>query len=408
VNRLLRYLHVILKWRKLIFFNVLVLTLIAAIVSLVLPHRYTATAQLLPPPEEDMFGLSSVLGGGLSSGGLRRLIGGGKLGGQSPSDLMVGILSSRTVMGKVVERCSIIECSRVKRGSLEEALKALGAMTDLSVADDGIVGIAVEAKTPQLAADIANCYVEELDDFLRHSNVSSGRNMRVFIEGRLDEVENALAVVQESLEVFQQRHRVISIDDETKAAIDAYADLRSQLHLEQAELAMMESVSGLGNPQVARMKRQIRAMRGQLARLEAGGVGDGFGVGFGVSFESLPSVAAEYLRRYRDFKLQDGAYEMLYQQLEYAKIMEARDMPTLTVLDHAVPPERRSSPHRTVIIIVVLLFGLFAGIAFAFVLEYFGHIRDTRPEEYQSWQEVRSQFAAMAGRTGGLLSRKKK
>jgi len=404
VNRLQRGLHVILKWRKLMLLNTLVLTLVAVVISLVLPPRYTATAQLLPPPEDDVFGMSSVLG---SVGGSFGRLQAGMLGTPTPSDMMIGIFKSRTIMEKVIERCSIIQRYRVKRSSMQRAVKILHGMTGLSAGDEGIVRIAVEAKTPQLAADVANCYLEELDDFLRHSNISRGRNVRVFVERRLGEVEDELVVAQESLEVFQQRHRTYAVDDETRAAIETYSGLMSHLYAKRAELAMQKAVSGRYNPHVARMNREIRALRSQLAKLEAGS-GGGFGIGFGVPLESLPSVAAEYLRRYRGFRIQEEAYEMLSQQYEHARILEARDVPTLTVLDYAVPPERRSFPRRTLIVAAVFIFSLVMGVGFALVSEYFSHIRTARPEEYQGWREIGGQFAAIARHVGRLFLRKKK
>lgn len=396
MNRLLQYLRVILKWRKLIFYNTLILTVLATGISFVLPQRFTAVAQLLPPPEDDMLGMSSILGGGLSSGSrLSRLRLGGMLGGSTPSDLMVGILGSRSVMQRVAERCSIIQHYRIQKNSMERALKTLGEMTALKATDEGIVRISVEAKTRELAAKVANAYIAELDDFLRHSNISQGRNMRLFLERRLGEVESVMAATQESLQVFQQYHKTVSLDDETKAAIETYAKLKSQLYLRQAELSVVEGVSVSDNPHVASLKGEVGAFQDQLRKLERGGSKTGFGVGFGVPFESLPSVGAEFARRYRDFKIQEEAYSMLYQQYEYAKIMEARDTPAITVLDYAVPPERWSSPRRLVIVVVVFLFSTAVGIACAFVSEYFQHLRSVRPEEYNRWQEIGGQFRAL-------------
>ncbi len=353
-----------------------------------------------------MLGLTSVLGGGMS-GSLGRLRS-GMMGASTPSDLMVGILESRTVMDKVVAKCSIVEHYRVKEHSREKARKILSRMTSLATSDEGIVSLAVESKTPRLAADIANCYIEELDDFLRHSNMSRGRNTRLFIECRLSEVESTLAVAQDSLQVFQRRHRVASIDEETQVAIGVYAKLKSQQYLKQAELGMIQAVSSPDNPYVLGLEREVAAFQEQLRKLERVGSKQGFGVGFAVSFESLPAVAAEFLWRYRDFKTQEEAYSMLYQQYEYAKIMEARDTPTLTVLDHAVPPERRSFPRRSVIVLAVFLFSLAMGIGFAFVSEYFQRIQAIRPGEYQGWQEIGSQFAEMARYVGRFFARKKK
>ncbi|MEO0080885.1 MAG: Wzz/FepE/Etk N-terminal domain-containing protein [candidate division WOR-3 bacterium] len=399
MNRLLQYLRVVIKWRRLIFYNTLVMTVLAVVISFILPQRFTAVAQLLPPPEDDMLGMSSILGSsGFGTSRLSRLRLGSMLGGSTPSDLMVGIMGSRSVMQKVVERCSIIYHYRIKKNSIESAIKTLRKLTNLSVSDDGIVKIRVDAKTPALAAAIANSYVEELDDFLRHSNISRGRNMRLFLERRVEEVESSLAVARESLEAFQQRHKTVSVNDETKAAVEAYAKLKSQLYLRQAELGMVEEVSGLENPYATSLRGEVDAFQNQLKKLERGGSRTGFGAGFGVPFESLPSVAAEFLRRYQDLKIQEETYAMLYQQYEYAKILEARDTPSITVLDYAVPPEKRSFPRRLVITLAVLCFSLLASIAFALVSEYFHHLSVTRPQEYAGWQEVGAQIVQLLRR----------
>lgn len=402
MTRLLQYLRVLFRWRKLILVNALAITLLAAVVSMVLPFRFSATAQILPPPEDDPLGLASVLGGGSAAGRLRRLAT-GNLGGGTSSDLMVGILGSRSVMEKVAESCSIIERLGIKRGSVEEALKALGRMTSFTVSDEGIVRVDVETKSPDWAAEIANCYVDELDAFLRSSNISRGRNMRRFVGRRLAEVESELALAQESLRVFQELHRTASVDKETEAAIDAYASLKSQLLVKEAELGLMRELASETNPYAVSLESETRALRAQLRRFEVEGGKDGFGVGFAVPFDRLPAVAGEYLRRYRDFKISEETYAMLYQQYEQARIMEARDTPTLTVLDWAVPPEKRSFPRRFLVVLAAFVFSLFAGIAFALGAEYFVHLRDVRPDEYAAWDGLRHQSF---GLLRGLFRRK--
>ena len=178
MNKLIGHIEVLLRWHRLIVVNVVVITLAAVVVSFVLPARYTAVARLLPPPEDDAYGLAGLLGGGLSNR-LGRL-GGGLLGATTPSDVVVGVLESQTVLSKVVERCSILDIYHVKRRSTEQAERLLKKMTDIAVSDEGIVSVAVEGKTPELAARIANCYVDELDEFLRTSNVNRGRQCQAF------------------------------------------------------------------------------------------------------------------------------------------------------------------------------------------------------------------------------------
>jgi capsule polysaccharide export protein KpsE/RkpR len=340
-----------------------------------------------------MFGLTSVLGGGVGSG-LSRLKA-GLTGATTPSDLMIGILGSRTVVQTVAVRCSLSRYYRIRTPTPELLVKQLRGMTELTASDDGIVKIAVEANARTLAARVANAYVAELDSFLRNSNVSRGRNMRIFIEHRLAQVESSLTIARDSLRSFQQTHKVVTVDDETRAAIDAYAKMRSQMSAKEAELDAARAAASDDNPYVVSLAREISGMRGELGKIEAGGSSAGFGVGFGVPFERLPGVAAEFARRYQDFRIQQEAYSTLYQQYEYARVLEARDAPTLTVLDYAVPPERRSFPRRTLIVCAVLGFSFFAGVAFAMIAEYFASIKTTRPEEYEAWRDIAGDLVSL-------------
>ena len=407
MNRVVKYLSVILKWRRLIFWNTLALTVIAIVVSFILPHRYTATAQLLPPSDEgDIFGLTSLLGGG-AGGGLSKLRA-GLTGASTGSDLMIGILKSRTVMQRVAEQCSIAKYYRIRKPSPERVVKQLGEMTKLAAADNGIVRISVEAKTRELAARVANTYVAELDSFLRYSNISRGRNMRVFIEKRLGQLDSSLVAAGESLRVFQQANKVASVEDETKAAIDAYAKMKSELSLLEAEYEAARSGARDDNPYVDNLRREVAASREELRKLERGGGASGFGVGFGVSFEHLPAVAARFARKYLDFKIQQEAYAALNEQYEYARVLEARDAPTLTVLDYAVPPERRSFPRRLVIVFAVFVFCLVAGVVFAFVADYFDFLKNSRPEEYQGWLSIWNQLLTSFRLLRPAPSRKRK
>ncbi len=392
MNRVVKYLSVILKWRRLIFWNTLALTAIAVVVSFLLPLRFTATARLLPPSDEgDIFGMTNLLGGG-AAGGLSKLRA-GLTGASTGSDLMVGILGSRTIMQHVAERCSVAKYYIVRKPSPEKAVRQLKDMTKLSASDDGIVSISVEAKTRSLAAQVANAYVAELDSFLRYSNISRGHNMRVFLGKRIGQLESTMAAAGDSLRLFQQANRVTSVEDETRAAVDAYAKMKAELSLQEAEYEAARSGARDDNPYVDNLRREVAASREELRKLEQGGGTSGFGVGFGVSFQKLPTVAAQFAIKYLDFKVQQEAYATLYQQYEYARVLEARDAPALTVLDYAVPPERKSFPKRTIIAAVVFLFALAAGIAFAFVAEYFGFIRSARPEEYQGWREIWGEVA---------------
>ena len=378
------YFKVIVKWRRLIAFNTAVVTVLAVIISLVLPKKYTATATLLPPVEQtEVLGISSLLGtGGL--GGMARMA--GLPGMATASDVFAKILSSRRVMEAVVQKCDLMDEYRVE--SMEKALAALDGATSVEISPEGVIAISAAARTALLAAEIANSYVEELDRFNLEVNMTRGKRNRIFIEDRLDRVKEDLKAAEESLKVFQQEHKTVSLDEEVRAAIEAAGNLKAEIIAREVQLGVVREYATEKNPQVKSLRSEIAQLNRQLEQIEYGSKSKGsdtkFGAGFSVPFAKLPAVGLELARLTREAKIQEAVFEVLTQQYEQAKITEARDTPTIQVLDKAVPPEQRSFPRRRKLVVAGFFLSVFVGVGLAFFLEYVDRLQE-RPKEYEEW-----------------------
>lgn len=400
------YFKVIVKWRRLIAFNTAAVTILAVIISIVLPKRYVATATLLPPVEQpEILGISSVLGGGL--GGMASLA--GLPGIASPSDVFGKILSSRRVMEGVIEKCNLMDEYGVE--SMEEALAELRGATSVRISAEGIITISIDSETRVLAADVANSYVDELDRFNREVNMTRGKRNRIFIEERLEKVKEDLNAAEESLRVFQQRHRTVSLDDEVRAAIEAAGNLKADVIAREVQLGLLREYATEESAPVKRLRSEIAQLSRQLKQIEYGvnpkGPDTKFGAGFSVPFAKLPAVGLELARLTREAKIQETVFELLTQQYEQAKIMEARDTPTVQVLDRAVPPERKSFPQRKKLVMVGFILSLVVGVGLSFFLEYVERLQK-RPGEFEEWvgmvEEVKADIEALKSR----LFRKRK
>jgi uncharacterized protein involved in exopolysaccharide biosynthesis len=389
METILKYLKILLKYRKLIVYDVLIFTVAAAIISFVLPQKFKATARILPPSEEtDVFGaLSSA---GLSIPKLSKLARGGSLfSGSTPSDLIAVILQSRTILEQVVKDNDLLKVYKVKKG-IEPAIKTLARATEIKVGEEGVIELTVTAKKPKLVSDIANSYITNVDKFLKESNMSRGHNMRVFIEKRLVTAEQELNQAADSMRIFQERHKVVALDEETRAVIDVYARLKSELLKREMELAISKDISTPDNPYVISTQQEIDGFKEQLRKIETGTSSDGFGAGFAVAFNKLPTVAQEYAQKLRDSKVQEEIYSLLLQQYEQAKILEARDTPNITILDYARVPERRSFPRRKVIVLFALVLSFAGGVLFAFGNEYWNRLQqnEQRAQDITKIKEV--------------------
>jgi capsule polysaccharide export protein KpsE/RkpR len=79
------------------------------------------------------------------------------------------------------------------------------------------------------------------------------------------------------------------------------------------------------------------------------------------SIRELPLLGVKYADLYRNVKVQEAVFETLTKQYEMAKVAEAKELPTVKVLDSPQVAEKRSSPPRLMIVILGSLFGFFLG-----------------------------------------------
>ena len=114
------------------------------------------------------------------------------------------------------------------------------------------------------------------------------------------------------------------------------------------------------------MQARITELHNQLEKL--GGkqeiVGDATGQSNGELYPSirkLPLLGVSYADLYRRMKVQEAVFETLTQEYELAKVAEAKEIPSVKVLDQAEVPERKAFPPR----LLIMLLGTFFSCAIA-------------------------------------------
>jgi uncharacterized protein involved in exopolysaccharide biosynthesis len=73
----------------------------------------------------------------------------------------------------------------------------------------------------------------------------------------------------------------------------------------------------------------------------------------------------EYVRKLRDVKYYETIFDILARQYEVAKLDEAKQGALIQVVDPAVPPDRKSFPKRSLIVIGATLAGFLLGVFIA-------------------------------------------
>lgn len=357
--QLLDMLIVLLRRRRVILFFSIITTVLAVITVCFLPNQYTAVTVVLPPAGQNASGaaLLNQLGG---SGGLAAAAGAG-LGIKNAGEMYLALFHSRTLEDDVVQRFGLMNQYHTKLRSAARA--GLEQHTKMTLgAKDGLITISVTDKDPSQAATIANGYVDEFRKFSANLAITEASQRRAFFQQELLEANENLAAAEEAMKTTEQTTGVLEIDSQTRALIESAAALRAQVVAKEVQIQGLRSFATDDNPEVIEAKQQLAALQAQLGKLA--GTDQGSGSGLIVPQGNVPEAQVRYVRKLRDLKYYETISELMAKQFEAAKLDEARQGTAIQVVDMAVPPERKSSPRRGLIVLGVLMLSLFASTAY--------------------------------------------
>jgi len=86
-------------------------------------------------------------------------------------------------------------------------------------------------------------------------------------------------------------------------------------------------------------------------------------------FSEVPDLTINYYRNFREIEIQSKILEFVLPMYEQAKVEEQKSIPTLIVVDPAVPPTLKYSPKKAFIILLFFFLGLFIHLPFVFRME---------------------------------------
>jgi uncharacterized protein involved in exopolysaccharide biosynthesis len=341
---------VLLKRRTFLFWNTFIVTALMIVATFLMTPRFTATATLLPPQDESkgLFGLGDLV----QRFNLSQLL----PAGASSAKIYVAILESRSVADSVVSEFGLMDRYEVK--TLDKARRKLQGRTGFRLVSSGVIEVSVWDTDRDMAADLANAFVIQLDRINRDLRTGEGRRTRTFVEERLLETQKRLRVAEDSLLAFQKQHPGIALPAEVMSAASAGADLMARRVALGYELELKRATLQPGATPLLRKEAEVRALDREL--------------------ENLPALTVEMGRRFRDFKVQEKVFELLSAQYETALIQERKNVSTVEVLDPAIPPARRSYPRRGLMTLTAMVVSFAIGLLIVAFLET---VERLRPEE---------------------------
>jgi capsule polysaccharide export protein KpsE/RkpR len=323
------------------------------VIAFLIPKRYESSALLMPPDDQSGSGMMLAAAFASKVAGSMGEVAGDMMGMKSSGDLFIGILRSRTVQDDLIAKFDLRKEYSTRQW--DQTRKILTTRTMISAdRKSGIITITVTDNDPRRAAAMAGEYVAELNIVVNQLNTSSAHRERVFLEERLTQVKQDLESAEKDFSQFASKNGAIDIKEQGRAMVESAAVLEGQLIAAQSELQGLKQIYSENNVRVRSLRARIAELQSQLQQMggkqEVGAEASASDSNeLYPSIRKLPLLGVPYADLYRRTRVQEAVFESLTREYELAKVAEAKEVPSVRLLDPPDVPERKSFPPRLAI-----------------------------------------------------------
>ncbi len=366
---ILDVLLILAKHKKFISFVVMLVSIISVIYVMVVPKLWTSASTILPASEQS----SSFNIGSSSFLGLGSTILGNAF--QKDAEELVTIMKSRNFSEDVIYKYNLIDYFKIKDAdslvAMDIALiKLKETIRNVNIDDDsGLIIISISTKDKFLSADISNYYVKKLEKYNMENRSTKGKSKRIFIGKRLDEVRSELDSLSLAINSFKKENNTLDLETQSNAMITLYSDLIAQKIETEIELDYSSQFLSIESPKYKGLLNRKIAILKKIKEIEFSTEQDK--IKFSLNLEEIPDLELQLSKLLIAFEIQKKLYTYLYPEYEEARIEEVKDLPTIEIIDKAVPAGLRSYPRRARMCVTNFIVAFILSIFLSFVIEYF-------------------------------------
>ncbi len=365
-------LAVLLKVFKSYFWKMAKILLVILIITtglfFVVPYKYYADSAILPPENDrSSGGLSSFLSS-FSSGGGAGLLGAATGGvGSSKNNVYSAILKSRTICNHIIDKNNLKEVEYFKKMKQQELIEMLQESIFTEVRKNGILEINIALSTPffpnkedktaiaELTCNIVNSAVDGLDSLVRSQQKGRSYLSKDYIEREIHQYAIRLDSLERKLESYQSDNKILEMEEQFKLVMEQAVAVGSELGTAKVELDMASQHFQPGAPQLQSLLKKYNTLAEQYEKIQSGGMTESDA--YGISLNDIPKMTREYTALYRDRKIIEEVMLYLETLRHQEAISIAKEMPSITVLDPAIVPEKKSAPKFKIMYIFAAVFG---------------------------------------------------
>jgi uncharacterized protein involved in exopolysaccharide biosynthesis len=351
--------------------------LVIAIIAIVrTPTLYKAEGTIMPPEQQQSSAaLLSQLGALTAFAGV-----GSNLGLKNPADLYIAILQTNLVAQNMVKTFQLEDAYKIR--DLDAAAGRLRKRSKFVANKDGLIQITVEDGDPKRSAALVNGYADELFRQNNRLAIGSAVQRRKFFQEQLAEEKDHLADAEIALKLTQQNTGVLQLSGQAGNIIGQEANIHANITSREVQLRALLAASTEQNPDVVRLRMELKGLREQLQLLQKGTNGPM------LSQREFPAAGLEYIRKERNMQYHQTLYDLLARQLEAARIDEAKASPTVQIVDPPEVPKGRSWPKPFLFLILGLVIGTMFGCIRVAVIYVYTHA-ETDPRLRDRYLQVK-------------------
>jgi tyrosine-protein kinase Etk/Wzc len=312
--------------------------------SYLITPTFTAKTQILSPQQQGA--AASLLQGLGALGGLASAATGLK----NPNDQFVAMLKSRIVADGLIEQFNLT--TRYKSETLGDARKALESRSNILAGKDGLISVEVEDRDPNVAAEIANAYIDRLGRLMATLALTEAQQRRRFFEKQITNAKEKLVEAETQLLASGVDPSIVR--KSPIAMVGAIAQVQAQIAAQEVKIGALRGYLSESSPDMRQAQTELQALRVQLSKLDRGQ-------------QPVDESQGGYVSRYREVKYYETLFELFAKQYELAKIDEAREGSTIQVIDAAVPSEKKIKPKKAMIATVATLGAGFICLIYIFI-----------------------------------------
>jgi len=147
-------------------------------------------------------------------------------------------------------------------------------------------------------------------------------------------------------------------------------------------LNVMKRTYGEDSPLTLKAEIGVQELNKKINSLNAGKEVSDDGVNLLIPFKKAPGLGYRFFKIYKDLEIQYKILEFVQPMYEQAKVEEVRNTPSVLVLDHAGPPERKARPKGSLYFVISFFASTFFGLLIVFTLEGLKKIKSIAPDKY--------------------------